>query len=118
MEENKTPDKIEPTQNLDTNSRVIQPPISGNGINTTQIEPPKRQISQPQPTVAAQVQPQQIKTPPTYAGPQPKNPVVSYVPGGIYVIAAVMIAPCYVLSIPPCQFLLSPDHLTRKLYWN
>ena len=93
MEENKTPDKIEPTQNLDTNSRVIQPPISGDGINTTQIEPPKRQISQPQPTVAAQVQPQQIKTPPTYAGPQPKNPVVSYVPGGIYVIAAVMIAP-------------------------
>lgn len=135
MEENQTPNNSEPTQNLDGNSRIIQPPSSGEGINAPRPEPPKHQTYQPQPTVPlppqvlinnAATTPAQAApaatTPPVTVAPSPQpfgvasraipdyadphelvQPSTSkdYVPGGIYVIAAGMMAPAiyYIYSI-------------------
>lgn len=130
MEEDQTPNSDGPTPNLDANSRIIQPPTSGEGINAPRPEPPKHQTYQPQPTAtpvlvdnvmsvpthaAPPVAPSQSPTIDTAPQPQPNqvvsNPVPAYadpapdpnstppriqrdyVPGGVYVIAAVMMLP-------------------------
>lgn len=108
MKENEQPTANDiSTKNLDMNSRIIQPPTTGEGVNTPRPEPPRRQTYQPQQVITdapdQPLTPAGIKQPstdqtdksfiPTYAKSTIAEPPKDYVAGGIYVIAGIMMTP-------------------------
>ena len=152
MEENQTPNNSGPTQNLDANSRIIQPPTSGEGINAPRPEPPKHETYSSPPTAAPvpavsvsttpaqtvtpaapshppvatapQTQPQQTQTVspvPAYAtdtAPDTAPPKIQrdYVPGGVYVIAAVMMAPAVYIAYYSTLILITVGFGTMSVF--
>lgn len=100
MNENQQTTPGAPTQNLDANSRIIQPPTTGEGINAPRpAEPPKQQAYQPvapnpSPSPATTETEQQTTAfVPSYAKATVSQSPKDYVAGGIYVIAAIMMTP-------------------------
>lgn len=121
------------TQNLDMNSRIIQPPTTGEGINTPRPEQTKNQMYQPQQTINATSQQPSVSTDieqqsadkpfiPTYAKSTINDSPKDYVAGGIYVIASIMMAPVlyfiYMFTLMAITYGINSDLLVALLSSN